>query len=249
MNENNPSRKTPWRWLKPCHSDPHLAQERSRRAASRDVWTFVFRTIPSSLPASRHGSTERSSGFVSKFVSKATKRFGRGARQSPNPEPTAASSSSQDIQHVQSNKSSNSGVAEAEHLDPKFVNERIAEATKGVAGIGQVPTIVQGASSAINELPSVSTTIDTTIDNFSAFLRPLKAFNTIANSIANVHPYAKVALSIFTCASKMILDQAERDVAVSTLLSKISEVYTFITEEEELAKIESMPLLSDEERL
>jgi hypothetical protein len=38
----------------------------------------------------------------------------------------------------------------------------------------------------------------------------------------------------------MILDQADRDIAVSLLLSKISEVYTFITEEEELAKIQSM---------
>ncbi|KAG2150683.1 uncharacterized protein EDB93DRAFT_329266 [Suillus bovinus] len=244
MDENNPSRKTPRGWLKPRRSDPHLVQERGTRAASRD---------PSSLPASSHGFHEQFSGLVPKFVSKVTKRFGRGARQSPNPEPTAASSSSQDIQHVQSNKdltvptlepnpeqSSNSGIAEAEHLDLKFVNERIAEVTKGVADIGQVPTIVQETSSAINNLPSVSTMIDTTIDNFSAFLRPLKAFNSIANSIANVYPYAKVALSIFTCASKMILDQAERDVAVSTLLSKISEVYTFITEEEELTKIESM---------
>jgi hypothetical protein len=38
----------------------------------------------------------------------------------------------------------------------------------------------------------------------------------------------------------MILTQADRDVTVSSLLSKISEVYTFITEEEELAKIQSM---------
>jgi hypothetical protein len=38
----------------------------------------------------------------------------------------------------------------------------------------------------------------------------------------------------------MILDQADRDVAVSRLLSKISEVFTFITEEKELIKIQSM---------
>ncbi|KAG2091229.1 uncharacterized protein F5147DRAFT_823336 [Suillus discolor] len=133
-------------------------------------------------------------------------------------------------------QSSNSGIVEAEHLDPKVVNERITNATKGVAGIGQVPTIVKDTSSTIKNLPSVSDTINL----FSALLRPLKAFDSIANEIANVHPYAKVALSIFTCASKMILDQADRDVAVSSLLSKISEVYTFITEGEELAKIQSM---------
>ncbi|KAG2366067.1 WD40-repeat-containing domain protein [Suillus spraguei] len=112
--------------------------------------------------------------------------------------------------------------SEAEHLDPNFVSERIADATKDLAGIGHVPTIVQDTFSATNNLPSVSDTIDI----FSAFLRPLKVFNSIADEIANVHPYAKVALGSFTCASKMILDQADHDVAISDLLSKISEVYT-----------------------
>ncbi|KAG1898820.1 uncharacterized protein F5891DRAFT_1235818 [Suillus fuscotomentosus] len=134
---------------------------------------------------------------------------------------------------------SNSGIVEgsstneAEHLDPKVVHNRIANANKSLADAGHFPTILQDASSATNDLPSFSDTIDM----FSVLLKPLKAFNSIANAIADVHPYAKVALSIFTCASKMILNQAHRDDAVSLLLSKISEVYTFITEEEELAKI------------
>src|SRR5882757_271441 len=38
----------------------------------------------------------------------------------------------------------------------------------------------------------------------------------------------------------MILDQADRDNAVSSLLSKVSEVFAFMTEEEELAKITCM---------
>jgi hypothetical protein len=81
---------------------------------------------------------------------------------------------------------------------------------------------------------------------------------TITNIYMQVHPYVKVALSIFTYASKvgfflshhhcrltrfwfqMILNQADHDVAVSDLLKKISEVYTLIMEEEELAKIQSM---------
>ncbi|OJA15904.1 hypothetical protein AZE42_11497, partial [Rhizopogon vesiculosus] len=62
----------------------------------------------------------------------------------------------------------------------------------------------------------------------------------MANHIAEIHPYAKVALSILTSASQMILDQVDRDDAVSSLLSKVSEVFAFITEEEELAKITSM---------
>ncbi|KAG2061507.1 hypothetical protein BDR06DRAFT_992917 [Suillus hirtellus] len=132
-------------------------------------------------------------------------------------------------------QSFNSGIVEAEHLDLKFVNERIANANKGLAGASHIPAVFQDTFSMTNDLPSVSDTIDM----FSVLLKPLKAFNSIANTIADVHPYVKVALGIFTCTSKMILNQADHDVAVS-LLSKISEVYTFIMEEEELAKIQSM---------
>ncbi|KAG2350104.1 hypothetical protein BDR05DRAFT_986385 [Suillus weaverae] len=240
MDENNPPRKTPWRWLRPTRSDPHVVQERGRRAASHD---------PSSLSPSGNGSRGRPTGSVRKLFGKVTKRFASSARQSPNPEPTAATSSPQDTPPVQSNKDltaptlepnhqqpSKSEIIEADHLDQKLVNEKIANATKGLAGISQVQTIAQKTSSAANNLQSVPDTID----KFTACLKPLKAFNSVANEIANVHPYAKVALSIFTCASKMILDQADRDDAVSSLLSKISEVYTFIAEEEELTKIKSM---------
>jgi hypothetical protein len=38
----------------------------------------------------------------------------------------------------------------------------------------------------------------------------------------------------------MILEQADRDVAVSDLLKKVSEVYAFMTEDNALANIPSM---------
>jgi len=41
----------------------------------------------------------------------------------------------------------------------------------------------------------------------------------------------------------MILDQADRDVAVSDLLKKVSDVYAFISEDEALAEIPSMQAL------
>jgi hypothetical protein len=72
----------------------------------------------------------------------------------------------------------------AEHLDPKFVNGTVTNATKDLAGIGQVPAIVQNTSSEDGNLQSVSDTVDT----FSTLLTPLKAFNTIINDIANVRP-------------------------------------------------------------
>ncbi|KAG2065804.1 hypothetical protein BDR04DRAFT_1107900 [Suillus decipiens] len=164
MDENNPPRKTRWEWLKPSHSDPHLVQERGRRAASHD---------PSSPSPSGNKSIGRPSGSVRKLFGKMTKRLARSARQSPNPEHTAASFSPQDIPPIQSIKdlttsalelnpeqSFNTGLLEGsstanevEYPDPKVVKEGIANANKGVAVISQVPKFVQDTASAVNDIP------------------------------------------------------------------------------------------------
>lgn len=77
--------------------------------------------------------------------------------------------------------------------------------------------IFQNTASAIDGIQSGLDTIGT----FSSIIEPLKVFNSIANGIANVlaliftlymidhyaqiHPYAQVVMSIFTCASKVRL--------------------------------------------
>ncbi|KAG2153232.1 hypothetical protein DEU56DRAFT_976940 [Suillus clintonianus] len=218
MNKDNPGKKRFKGWPKPSRSTPHLPEERPTDLISPAFEQWISQTIP----------------------------------RSPNPERTGTRSRAQDIEPVQSTEdpsliastpelnteqSSNPGVAKAEQPDQKFVNERITDATNIFAGVGNVSAIAQNTSSAANNLQSVSDTVDT----FSVLLGPLKVFNSFANGIVDVHPYAKVSLSIFTCASKMILDQADRDDAVSRLLSKISEVYTFITEEEELSQTQIHP--------
>ncbi|KAG0701496.1 hypothetical protein DFH29DRAFT_554692 [Suillus ampliporus] len=210
----------------------------------------------SSRPSSRNASRRGLSGLFPKFVDKLTNHSAQSARQSPNPEPAAASSSAQDVLHPQTSKDpspltaptptpestpeqvSNSAISkQAEQPgSPKSVNQRLADATKGVEGMKNVAGIVENTASAPNNLQSVSDAIDT----FSPILEPLKAFNSIAERLADIHPYAKVALSIFTCASKMILDQASRDAAVSSLLAKISAVYALLTKEEALARISSV---------
>ncbi|KAG2366045.1 hypothetical protein BDR07DRAFT_567652 [Suillus spraguei] len=96
--------------------------------------------------------------------------------------------------------------------------------------------MVQNTASASDNLQSVSDTIDT----YSPILKPLRVFNSIATELADVHPYVKAVLSIFTCASKMILAQAKRDDDVSRLLSKILDVYALLTEGEGLTRIASM---------
>ncbi|KAG1743757.1 uncharacterized protein EDB91DRAFT_1247248 [Suillus paluster] len=141
---------------------------------------------PSSLPLSRDGPPSRRglSGLVLKFWGR---RSSRSARQSPNPEHMAATSrahvhdllpaqTTQDphCSHSHSRtKSSNSSIPKmnsiiiTEQLDPKFVDERIADATKGVAGMKNVPEMVENTASATNNLLSIPSD---TIDTFSAIL-------------------------------------------------------------------------------
>ncbi|KAG2343330.1 WD40 repeat-like protein [Suillus weaverae] len=243
MSEDHPPRKKRLGLLKRSRSNPHLAEEGDRRAASD----------PSSLPPSRNGSRKGLSGLVPKFLGKVTDRFARSARQSPNPDPTAASSSAQDLLHPHTSKdlqplttiiapepnpdqSSDLRIVKSENPDPKVVKATLAIAKADLEGIRQVSGIVENTASSSNHLQSVPDTID----SFSKILGPFKVFNSVATGLAHVHPYAKVALSIFTCASKMILDQANRDAAVSSLLSKISDVYALLMERDGLARIASM---------
>ncbi|KIK33501.1 hypothetical protein CY34DRAFT_701190, partial [Suillus luteus UH-Slu-Lm8-n1] len=123
----------------------------------------------------------------------------------------------------------------SEQPDLKFVKAMLADAKEDFEVIRHVSGIGGNTASASDNLQSVPDAIHM----FSRILGPLKVFNTVANGLADAHPYAKVALSIFTCASNMLLDQANIDGAVRGILTKVSDVYAFIMEEEELAKIES----------
>jgi len=65
------------------------------------------------------------------------------------------------------------------------VKGRIADATQSFAGISQVPEIAQHVGSATNNLQSAPDAINA-IDNLSAILTPLKVFNSIADTVADV---------------------------------------------------------------
>ncbi|KIK32150.1 hypothetical protein CY34DRAFT_19251, partial [Suillus luteus UH-Slu-Lm8-n1] len=72
------------------------------------------------------------------------------------------------------------------------------------------------------------------------YLQPLRIFDAVIGEIANVHPYAKMALGVLSCTAKIILAQTDRDAAVLQLLEKLCEVYNFVTQNEKLSQIESM---------
>lgn len=173
---------------------------------------------PSPVPLSRTGS---SSGIVRRLWDNVTKDDrSRSPIQYSNSAPTSNSSAHDPIsgrasQHthlVTKGQTANSGATEIFHRVEPDPEEVIAEVQSGLDTVDYV-----------------------------SLIRPLKEFNSSANTIM-VPPYAKVALSIFTCASKMIFDQAE-DIAVSSLLAKVSDIYCFMLKDDALARIPSMPTL------
>ncbi|KAG1880417.1 hypothetical protein C8R48DRAFT_795856 [Suillus tomentosus] len=95
----------------------------------------------------------------------------------------------------------------------------------------------QSVTSAANNAQAGLTAAD---DFQTNYLQPLKNFDTVIEKIANVHPYAKMVLGILSAAAKIVLAQAERDESVHRLLQKLDEVYGFVTQDDNLSKVESM---------
>lgn len=89
---------------------------------------------------------------------------------------------------------------------------------------------VDNANTAMSDLCAIDAT----------YLAPLSIFYTVVNSIANIHPYAQMALSALTSASQLILSQANLDASIRALLSKVSETYQFIMEEDTLSQLDVM---------
>ncbi|KAG2130163.1 uncharacterized protein EDB93DRAFT_1108514 [Suillus bovinus] len=79
----------------------------------------------------------------------------------------------------------------------------------------------------------------------NTYLKPLRIFDSVIEKIADIHPYAKMALGALSCASKslsvqIVLAQVDRDEAVLRLVDKVAEVYDFMLKEETLGQISSM---------
>ncbi|KAG2154589.1 hypothetical protein DEU56DRAFT_751281 [Suillus clintonianus] len=193
MNEDNPpSWKKRWGWLKSGRSDAHLPEERT----ASDSY---------SLLPSKNASRRRFSRVVPKFIGKVTNRSASSARQSPNPETTAASSCAPVLLHSQtsqvlsplttttpelnSDQSSDLRIAKAEQPDPKLVRTALANAKAEFEGVKHVSGTVDNATSASDNPQSIPDTIDA----FPAILGPLKVFNSVANGLADVR--ASISIS------------------------------------------------------
>ncbi|KAG2141160.1 uncharacterized protein EDB93DRAFT_1338661 [Suillus bovinus] len=119
----------------------------------------------------------------------------------------------------------------------KLVGDELQHAHQAVEHMDTVG----GHAKSVASVPNKAQAGLAAMDNFqTTYLQPLKIFDTVIGTLSNVHPYAKMALGILSAAAKIILTQAERDESVDRLLQKIDEVYNFITQDENLSKVESM---------
>ncbi|KAM6497762.1 hypothetical protein JOM56_005710 [Amanita muscaria] len=88
----------------------------------------------------------------------------------------------------------------------------------------QVMHTIGGGAQKAAEHGTQSTAVLDKADIAANFLKPLKAFDSVVKGLADVHPYAKVALSVLCWASQ----------------SRISDVYEFMLGDGQLEKMISM---------
>ncbi|KIK39900.1 hypothetical protein CY34DRAFT_807748 [Suillus luteus UH-Slu-Lm8-n1] len=96
--------------------------------------------------------------------------------------------------------------------------------------------MTSGASTAQN----ASADLETAFNFQDTYLQPLRIFDSVIGTLADVHPYAKIALGVLSCASKMVIAQSDRDQAVHRLVDKLDRVYGFLIQDEMLDQISSM---------
>ncbi|KAG2108716.1 uncharacterized protein F5147DRAFT_576621 [Suillus discolor] len=113
----------------------------------------------------------------------------------------------------------------------------LRDAKKAVKGMnlpsGPVESGASAAQNASGDLEDAYIFQDT-------YLQPLRIFDDIIGQLADVHPYAKIALGVLSCASKMVIAQSDRDQAVHRLVDKLDQVFGFMIQDETLSQISSM---------
>ncbi|KAG2104047.1 uncharacterized protein F5147DRAFT_808287 [Suillus discolor] len=108
--------------------------------------------------------------------------------------------------------------------DPQSVDVALRDAYGGAnALLGPIRSVAsagQNAPAALDDMDSMEAT----------YLQPLRIFDT-------VHPYAKMALGVLSCALKIILAQVDRNEAILDLYKKLGQVYGFMTQDDTLDQI------------
>jgi len=96
---------------------------------------------------------------------------------------------------------------------------------------------IQGVTDAT--ATNVKDNIQSVSNNWDPFLEKVKLFTQLVDTIAEVHPYAKMAWDILSAIHKTILAQVDRDICIVHLVEVMDDVYSFVKEAEPVKKIES----------
>ncbi|KAG5636802.1 hypothetical protein H0H81_006824 [Sphagnurus paluster] len=136
-------------------------------------------------------------------------------------------------EHLSETQSSPQGI-----IEPGTVDAARAAATTAVSSMKTLTSPLQGVVSAIDSASDAMPLVDLV----SSLLKKLNKFNEIVDEIATIHPYVQAAWTIISFASKTIIAQADHNDSVRSLLMKMNDVYTFLTEEK-LGDLESMKIV------
>ncbi|KAH7905203.1 hypothetical protein BJ138DRAFT_1165211, partial [Hygrophoropsis aurantiaca] len=113
----------------------------------------------------------------------------------------------------------------------------LEDANETAAHMNRLGSSTKSGAQATQNAP---TALDDADNLQSTYLQPLKIFDSVISKIGDVHPYAKIALGVLSTASKIILAQDSRDEAVLRLLTKLDQVYSFVSQDDTLAQMSSM---------
>ncbi|KAL4065903.1 hypothetical protein V8B97DRAFT_2002943 [Scleroderma yunnanense] len=113
----------------------------------------------------------------------------------------------------------------------------IEDAEKKILTIETIPGPVGSAVNATGFADTAMTKLNTIN---TMYLQPINAFNVVVSGIANIHPYAQMALTVLTTASNLILLQVNINSSIGELVIRIRQTYRLILENKSPSRINAM---------
>ncbi|KAG6331775.1 hypothetical protein ID866_7313 [Astraeus odoratus] len=170
------------------------------------------------------------------FKSKMKKRLRIGEGESENRPASAEALSGSPREHIDeiaSQTSTSSVISKESHLGR--VKKFFGQSDDGGVASASVQT-------ALYDFGAAKDGLDNAVRKNSKWIRVLKDFKTVVDTaggpLSNLNPIAQVAVGLLTNAAQTILEQNNRDEAVSALLTKVQEVYEFLLEKDILQSID-----------
>ncbi|KDQ09525.1 hypothetical protein BOTBODRAFT_524644 [Botryobasidium botryosum FD-172 SS1] len=103
----------------------------------------------------------------------------------------------------------------------------VAAAEQDLAAIRPTPRVIEAASAVEDRSQAIVDTSKDVLEPLGSLVGSIDAFVKIADTLAEIHPYVKVAWTIFSAVYKVAKAQQERDNALSELFEIMSATLAF----------------------